>query len=74
MSQHPYTLSSMAFVRRLREKVGTAPATWFDVSAAYDAGMYHALEARQSAKRSFAELQARKEVLGFTTQNKGNES
>jgi hypothetical protein len=74
MSHPQHTISCLAYIRTLRERVGQAPATWFDVADAYDAGLYHGVEARDSAKRSLAELQARKETLKeMATGNTGGE-
>lgn len=42
----------MAFVRLVRADHDRP--TWFDVSAAYDAGIKHAIEARESAKQQIA--------------------
>jgi hypothetical protein len=53
-----------AYVRVVRTRAPAA-ATWFDVARAYDAGMKHGVEARESAKRHFAALTA-DEATGAT--------
>jgi hypothetical protein len=70
MSHRQHTLSCLAYVRAKREEQPGA-ATWFDVADAYDAGLYHGVEARKSAQRVLAELEARKETLGMTSNDGG---
>jgi hypothetical protein len=58
MDDRAYSASANAYVKV--ERRGTdRVATWFDVAAAYDAGMKHALEALQSAKAQIKKLHAR---------------
>ena len=45
-----YSRSAFAYVALLRAGSNLTP-NWFDVAAAYDAGMKHGIEAKQSAKR-----------------------
>jgi hypothetical protein len=45
-----YSRSTFAYVAQLRGGSNLSP-NWFDVAAAYDAGMKHGIEAKQSAKR-----------------------
>jgi hypothetical protein len=47
-----YTMAAFAFLRLLRAHHDRP--TWFDVTAAYDAGLKHALENRESARRAVA--------------------
>lgn len=50
------TKAATAYVTTQREK-NPGPATWFDVADAYDQGLYHGVEARESAKKAIAEVQ-----------------
>lgn len=60
-----FTLAARVFVGKKRHgKDVNEPPDWFAVAAAYDAGMYHGLNARDSAKREFERLRAAADVGG----------
>jgi hypothetical protein len=57
-----HSLAAQAFDENLRQQ-GAHIALWRDVEAAYDAGMKHAIEARQSAR---AQLNVNRNRKPFT--------
>jgi hypothetical protein len=50
-----YTIAANAYVATTRKK-NPCEATWFDVAAAYDAGLYHGVNAQKSAEKALGEL------------------
>lgn len=50
-----YTTAANSYVATTRKK-NPCEATWFDVAAAYDAGLYHGVKARESAEKALASL------------------
>jgi hypothetical protein len=57
------TKAANAYVAAKRQE-RTGDATWFDVADAYDQGLIHGVEARESGKRAIAELESTAETEG----------